>query len=249
LEVTVLFSFAHPDDESFCGAGLACWCRERGVDVVLVCATRGDAGKAGAVEISGAPTDLGAARARELEEAARIIGINDVELFEYPDRHLGDADANEVRTRLVGAIRRWRPDVVLTFDPNGFNLHADHIAISRFTSDAIAAAADERWLPETGPSHLVRRLLWTAPIPPWIAARSPNLDQEPGVDFVVDIARWRDRKAQALRAHRTQHQSIERHFFSQPDLEQILSIEAYRQAWGPRLRRRPSDSILEGLID
>jgi LmbE family N-acetylglucosaminyl deacetylase len=216
--------------------------------VVLVCATPGDAGKAGTAAISGAPQDVGAARAVELQTAAAIIGISGIELLDYRDRHLGEAPPDEIRGRLVVALRRWRPDVVLTFDPNGFNLHADHIAISRFTSDAIAAAADPRWLPDAGPAHTVRRLLWTSPVPPWSAARSPDVAAEPGVDFVLDISEWRQQKAEALRAHRTQHDSIDRHFFSQPDVDRILSVEAYRHAWGPPLSRRPSDDVFEGLI-
>lgn len=227
--MTVLFSFAHPDDESFCGAGLAGWCAARGVDVALVCATPGDAGKAGDHQRSGAPGDVGAARAAELRDATRILGITHVDLFDFRDKHLADAKVEDIRSRLVAILRVRRPDVVLTFDPNGFNLHADHIAISRFTSDAIAAAADPRWCPDAGPAHTVRRLLWTSPLPPWSAARATNLAGEAGVDFAIDITPWREMKRQALQAHRTQHASIDRHFFNQPDVDHILSIEAYRQ--------------------
>lgn len=244
---TVLFSFAHPDDESFCGAGLAGWCNTRGIDVVLVCATRGDAGKAGDKDRSGAPSDVGAARAQELSAAARIIGLKHVELWDYGDKRLTDVKVDDIRPRLIAAIRTWRPAVVLTFDPNGFNLHADHIAISRFTSDAIAAASDPRWYPDAGPAHAVQRLLWTSPLPPWFASRSPDAAAEAGVDFLLDITPWREMKRQALRVHRTQHNSIDRHFFSQPDVDEILSVEAYRHAWGPPLARRPSSDILEGL--
>ena len=244
---TVLFSFAHPDDESFCGAGLAGWCHARGVDVVLVTATRGDAGKAGDMHRSGTPADVGAARAVELAEAGRIIGLKHIELWDYGDKRLADAKVEDIRPRLVAAIRAWRPAVVLTFDPNGFNLHPDHIAISRFTSDAIAAAADPRWHPEAGAAHAVTRLLWTSPLPPWSASRSSNASAEPGIDFLLDTTPWREVKRQALASHRTQHHSIDRHFFSQPDIDEILSVEAYRHGWGPPLAQRPSNDIFEGL--
>jgi N-acetylglucosamine malate deacetylase 2 len=244
---TLLFSFAHPDDESFSGAGLAAWCLARGVGVVLACATRGDRGRAGSSAVSGAPRDVAAARERELQEAARIIGFTDVRQLGYRDKELADANPGEIRRLLVRMLREHTPDVVVTFDPNGFNLHPDHIAISRFTSDAIAAAADPRWLPEEGAAHTVRRLLWTPPIPPWDAARSADLASEPGVDFVLDITPWSALKADALRAHRTQHESVDKHFFSQPDVDRILAVEVYRQAWGPSLARRPSDDVFLGL--
>lgn len=243
----LLFSFAHPDDESFSGAGLASWCRDRHVEMALVCATRGEAGKAGDPEVSGAPSDLGPARERELLAAAAILGIEEVHWLGYRDRELTQAEPAAVRRKLVGLLRRHRPDVVVTFDPNGFNAHPDHVAISRFTSDALAAAADARWFPGEGEAHLVRRLLWTSPIPPWEAARHPDLPRQPGIDFLIDSSSWWRLKAEALRAHRTQHQSIDRYFFSQPDAERILGLETYRQAFGPVLASRPTEDIFDGI--
>jgi LmbE family N-acetylglucosaminyl deacetylase len=74
-----------------------------------------------------------------------------------------------------------------------------------------------------------------------------NLSAEPGVDFLIDITPWRDRKAAALRAHRTQHLSIERHFLNKPNLDSILAIEIYRQAWGPPLEVRPVGDVFCGI--
>jgi LmbE family N-acetylglucosaminyl deacetylase len=244
---TLLFSFAHPDDESFSGAGLACWCLAREVRVVLVCATRGDRGRPGDVSVSGAPRDVAAAREQELLAAARIIGIEHVHQLGHADRELAEAEPAGMRLALVEQIRRYRPAVVITFDPNGFNRHPDHVAISRFTSDAIAAAADPRWFPDTGAPHAVTRLLWTPPMAPWEAARSRNVGAEPGADFLLDISEWSAIKAEALRAHRTQHESVDKHFFRQPDADRILSIELYRHAWGPSLQSRPSADIFAGI--
>jgi LmbE family N-acetylglucosaminyl deacetylase len=190
---------------------------------------------------------VAAAREEELRAATRIIGIDDVHQLGHGDRALADVDPEDIRRMLVEHIRRYRPAVIVTFDPNGYNRHPDHVAISRFTSDAIAAAADPRWLPDTGAPHAVTRLLWTPPIAPWEAARSHDLRAEPGVDFLLDISAWRQTKAEALRAHRTQHQSVEKHFFSKPDVDRILSIEVYRHAWGPPLQARPSDNVFAGI--
>jgi LmbE family N-acetylglucosaminyl deacetylase len=66
----------------------------------------------------------------------------------------------------------------------------------------------------------------------------------PGVDVAIDITRWRERKAAALRAHRTQHSPIDHYFFSQPDVDRILSLEIWRQAWGPRLEALQGDLLL-----
>jgi LmbE family N-acetylglucosaminyl deacetylase len=217
-----------------------------GVRTVLVTATRGERGKAGDPAIC-KPDELAACRETELREAGAIIGLDELHLLDYRDRELDQAPPDEMRRTLVSLIRRVRPLVVITFDANGFNVHPDHVAISRFTSDAIAAAADPRWHPDAGDPHQVARLLWTPAFPPWEAVRFDRLDAQASADFVLDVSPWRDRRAAALRAHRSQHLSIDKYFFNQPDPARILSLEIWRQAWGPPLRRRPADDILEGL--
>jgi N-acetylglucosamine malate deacetylase 2 len=246
MEPCILFSFAHPDDESFSSAGTAMKYGSAGVRTVLVTATRGERGKTGNPPVC-APDELAACRERELREAVGVVGFDELHILDYRDKELADAPADAIRQSLVSLIRRIRPSVVASFDPNGFNLHPDHIAISRFTADAVAAASDPRWHPETGDPHIVPRVVWTPPIAAWEVATVPHLDDRPGADFVLDVTPWRDRKAAALRAHRSQHLSVDRLFFSQPDPYRLLGIEVWRQAWGPALRTRPSRDLMEGL--
>jgi N-acetylglucosamine malate deacetylase 2 len=243
---TLLFIYAHPDDESFAGAGTVMQCAAAGARSVLVTGTLGERGRAGDPPVCD-PRDLAACRARELRDAAAIIGFDELYLLNYPDRDLADAPVDEIRASLVMYIRRARPAVVLTFDPNGVNRHPDHVAISRFTTDAITAAADSRWCPDAGAAYAVPRLLWTPPVTPWDAALRERVDDQAGVDFVIDVAAWRERRIAALRAHRSQHVSIDRCFFSKPDVDRILATEIWRQAWGPPLRERPATNVLEGL--
>jgi hypothetical protein len=89
----------------------------------------------------------------------------------------------------------------------------------------------------------VTRLLWTPPIAPWDAIGVERIEDHRGIDFVIDVSGWRDRRIEALRAHRTQHQSIDRYFFDRPDLEQVLATEYWRQGFGPALVERPSKEI------
>lgn len=218
----------------------------QGVRTTLVTGTRGERGKAGDPPLC-APDEIGAWRERELREAVKIVGFDAFHLLDYRDRELADAPPDDMRRMLVGIIRRVRPSVVLTFDPNGFNLHADHVAISRFSSDAIASAADPRWFPESGASHTVGRLLWTPLYPPWDVAAFDSLSNKPSADFAIDVSPWRDRRIAALRAHRSQHLSTDKYFFTQPNLDRILATEVWRQAWGPPLAHRPEDDVMAGL--
>jgi LmbE family N-acetylglucosaminyl deacetylase len=239
-------SYAHPDDESFLGSGVAMQCRARGWETVLVTATLGQRGKLGDPPVC-TREDIEVCREAELREAARIIGLTHVHLLGHRDQELASVPPAEMRRALVALLRRHRPAVVLTFDANGFNAHPDHVAISRFTTDAVAAAADPRWEPDAGPAHEVARLLWTPPLAPWDVVHKPSPDGEPGIDFLVDVSEWREQRAAALRAHRSQHLSINRCFFSRPDVDRILGVETYRQAWGPALARRPETDVFAGL--
>lgn len=232
---SALFIYAHPDDETFGAAGTIAMLRSKDWRVVLACATLGEQGKCGDPPLC-AREDLGATREAELRDAACVLDISEIHLLGYRDKELSAAPPDEMRRKLVGLIRAVTPEIVCTFDPNGFNVHPDHVAISRFTTDAIAAAADARWFPELGPAHAVPELLWTTPLEPWEEA-SPDAAGKPGVDVVLDVSAWADRKEAALRAHRTQHKSVEHHFLSKPNLREILGVETWRHGW-PRAGAR-----------
>jgi LmbE family N-acetylglucosaminyl deacetylase len=242
----LLACFAHPDDESVLTAGLIAKLLQKAIPVSLAVATRGEAGKTGDPPIC-TQDELPSVREAELCRAAAILGLTDITWLGYRDRELANAPVDTVRWQLVRLLRARRPAVVVTFDPNGSNLHPDHVAVSRFTSDAIAAAADPRWFPEAGEPHAVRRLLWSPPDRPWRLMRTAGFPALPGVDFVIDVSAFAARKAEALRAHRSQHLSTDRIFFSQPDVDTLLSMELFRQAWGPVLPARPGHDVFAGL--
>jgi LmbE family N-acetylglucosaminyl deacetylase len=243
---TLLLIFAHPDDETFLAGGSVCKYASEGARVVLVTATRGESGKVGEPPLC-TQEELPAVREGELRRAAAILGIAEVHLLDYRDRDLAAAPPERIREQLVTFIRTCRPSVVVSFNPDGGNLHADHVAISRFAADAISASADRRWYPASGPPHAAGRFVWTTGRRPWQLAREADIAACPGADFVIDVGAWRDRKAAALRAHATQHQSADRNFFSQPDCDRLLGLEVFRQAVGPNLSRRPLDDLFEGL--
>jgi LmbE family N-acetylglucosaminyl deacetylase len=143
---TLMAVLAHPDDESLgLGGTLAKYVAE-GVDVFLLTATRGEAGR-----FRGHRSDdhdhpgrlaLAEIREAELRAAASVLGLREVFVLDYPDLHLDRAHPRDVVERIVRHLRRVRPDVVVTFGPDGAYGHPDHIAISQFTTAAIVAAAD-----------------------------------------------------------------------------------------------------------
>jgi LmbE family N-acetylglucosaminyl deacetylase len=243
----LLLVFAHPDDESVFAAGLACRTGAEGGRVALCTATPGEHGKLGDPPVC-TRERLGAERQAELMAACAELGIATVRVLGYPDRGLASAPADTIRRQIVEIVRAIQPQVVVTFDPNGSNLHPDHVAISRFTADAVAAAGDPRWLPDLGPAHEPSRLLWTLPVRPWEVIRRTDPAREPGVDFVLDVSAFMRRKEAALRAHRTQHQSLNRIFLGKPDVARLLGVEMFRQAFGPPLASRPATDVFAGIV-
>jgi LmbE family N-acetylglucosaminyl deacetylase len=137
---------AHPDDESLGVGGTLAKYAAEGVEVFLVTATRGDGGRfrghrRGDEQHPG-PRALGTIREAELRAAASALGVREVSLLDYHDQQLDRADPREAVGRIASHLRRLRPDVVVTFGPDGAYGHPDHIAISQFTTAAIVAAAD-----------------------------------------------------------------------------------------------------------
>jgi LmbE family N-acetylglucosaminyl deacetylase len=70
------------------------------------------------------------------------LGVREVVVLDYPDQRLDQAPTQHVVGDIASHLRRLRPDVVVTFGPDGAYGHPDHIAISQFTTAAIVSAAD-----------------------------------------------------------------------------------------------------------
>jgi len=158
---------AHPDDESLGVGGTLAKYASEGVDVFLVTATRGDAGRFRGIRSDDRQHPgrqaLGEIRENELRAAAKVLGIHDVCVLNYPDQGLDRAEPEEVIGRIAGEVRRIRPDVVVTFGPDGGYGHPDHVAISQFTTAAMVVAADERFADRaTAKPHTVSKLYYIA---------------------------------------------------------------------------------------
>ncbi len=158
------------------------------------------------------------------------------------------APADTIRRQLVEVIRAVRPQVIVTFDPNGSNLHPDHVAISRFASDAVAAAGDARWFPIS--ARCMRRRACSGPFPsgPGRSCAAPTRLSNPASTSCSTCRAYVAAKEAALKAHRTQHQSLHRIFFSKPDVMRLLGVEMFRQAFGPPLASRPATDVFADLV-
>ena len=170
MSPTLMAVLAHPDDESLGFGGVIARYTSEGARVALVTATRGDRGRFHG-EPAGSATHPGAAalariREDELRQAAATLGVADLTILDYGDQALDAAPAGDVVAEIARHVRRVRPDVVVTFGPEGGYGHPDHIAISQFTTAAViaAGAAGDSALAARGadPPHRVAKLYYLA---------------------------------------------------------------------------------------
>ena len=133
---------AHPDDESLGTGGTLAKYAAEGVETFLVTATRGERGRYGEGGERPAPEIVGRLREAELCAAAKELGVREVSMLGYPDGALDTIDPERAQEAIASHICRIRPDVVITFGPEGAYGHPDHIAISQFTMAAAVRAAD-----------------------------------------------------------------------------------------------------------
>jgi len=157
----LLAVFPHPDDETLgMGSTLARYAAE-GVDVHLVCATRGERGWFDSEGPNPGLRELGRIREAELRCAAQNLGIQEVSFLDAIDGDVEQADPKEIIGRIVAHIRRIKPGVVVTFAPDGAYGHPDHIALSQFTSGALVCAADRDFVDANGqPPHRVLKFYY-----------------------------------------------------------------------------------------
>lgn len=149
----VLGVFAHPDDEQTVN-GLFWRAHDRdGAYTAMVTATAGEAGHQ--VPVVARQDDLGLVRTAEALKNSFNLGVDDHEVWDYPDGGVPDVDEQELVDRLVATMKRIKPDVVVGFWPeSGATGHLDHMQMGRVTELSIAELEEQDGAYK-GPDYLV----------------------------------------------------------------------------------------------
>ena len=215
---------AHPDDETFGVGGTLIRYASEGIAVHSLCLTKGEQGSAGDPAGPQVPRELiGPTRAAELAEAGRRMGLATVTVLGHPDGGLAEAPEEAVVRDIVAWLRRVRPDVVITWGPDGGYGHPDHIACGVRALRAIALAGAPG-LAELGAPFAVRRgyrfvvdahTLDAMPLVyPEFEAYMRSLAVKPErwtpdrLGARIDVRPYLERKVHAMDAHRTQAPDI-----------------------------------------
>lgn len=150
----ILGVFAHPDDESFCAGGTFARLVGNGAEVMVVSATRGEAGQIRSAGVATRRT-LGHVREQEFHLACRQLGVQHALCLDLGDGMLMELERDLLTGQVCEMIRSFRPDVVITFGPDGGYGHPDHIAISIATTAACRCSGDSSQFPEQLSAGLV----------------------------------------------------------------------------------------------
>jgi LmbE family N-acetylglucosaminyl deacetylase len=203
---TVLSIWAHPDDEAYLCGGVMAMAAAAQSRVVCVTATRGELGVTDPTRWP--PEQLVAIREAELAECLRILGVTEHRWLDYPDGRCADVDVNTAADQIAEIIREIAPDTILTFAPDGQTGHPDHIAVHRWTAEAVrrvgvgtlhVVANTQEWLDDHLPEWIELGAIVGDPPVAWTGPLS------------IDIAltgQWLDRKYAALVAQASQTEGL-----------------------------------------
>lgn len=191
LKNGVLILVAHADDTEFFAGGLVAKLVAEGSEVVEVIATNNERGTYELTAKQMVPQSEDEARA-----AAKILGKKDVIFLGYSDGMLSDTPLNVLREQFIRLIRKYRPKIVITWDPWApFESHPDH----RQVAFAAVEAAGFAHMPLFHPEHLKQGLK------PHLVAEQYFMAKDPAhANKVIDITPYIDKKIEALCAHDSQ---------------------------------------------
>jgi N-acetyl-1-D-myo-inositol-2-amino-2-deoxy-alpha-D-glucopyranoside deacetylase len=284
----LLLVHAHPDDEAINnGATMARYAAE-GAQVTLVTCTRGEQGEVIPPELAHLSGEaLGEYRLTELGAAMRALGVRDARSLGGAGRHQDSgmmgvpenddprcfwrADVDEAAADLVRVIREVRPQVLVTYDPNGGYGHPDHIQTHRVAMRAADLAAEPGFRPDLGEPWTITKIYWNR-VPRSVAEEgfarlkdvldelpfpaSAAVDDVPGVvddsliTTEIDGTAFAAAKAAAMRAHATQIEVTEPWFALSNRLAQpLFVVEYYELVRGERAGAARETDLFAGIAE
>jgi N-acetyl-1-D-myo-inositol-2-amino-2-deoxy-alpha-D-glucopyranoside deacetylase len=261
----LLLVHAHPDDESIATGGIMAKYAAEGAAVTLVTCTLGEMGEVIPPALdhlrAGRSGGLGAYRIGELAAACAALGVTDHRFLggagrwrdsgmmgtpaNADPRCFWQADLGAAAAELTAVIREVRPQVLVTYDANGFYGHPDHIQAHRVAWRAFEQAAGEPWqvakfYANAMPTVALARALETVRNARTAFAPPPGVDELPfgvpeqAVTTEIDISAHIDVKLAAMRSHATQI-SVDAPFYALSDNvgQRVLRQEYFTLLAGP----------------
>lgn len=253
-----------------------------GVECVLVTATGGEEGEVlnPSFEPQSPGELLGEIRREELAKAASIIGYSKVEMMGYRDSGMPENPANahpdcfwnvpleESISKLVGFLRRFRPQVIITYpeDQSGYP-HPDHLRVHDISVKAFELSGDPGYRPDLGEAYQPNKLYYSLRTArrmqliiqrfdelgidvPFLKERRDRKDfrsQDHLVTTAIEVGEYFAVQRQALLAHGTQIDPSSPYWFgiTPEDEARIFPFEEFQLAKVQGIDYQLSPGVLE----
>lgn len=224
---TIMFIYAHPDDETFGAAGtIYKHSLIEDVRIHVVSATRGEAGKMGDPPLT-TRENLGQFREGEMRAAAEILNIDQISYLDFIDAtldKLSETEEEELVEKITNIIIKYKPEVLVIFPEDGISNHKDHIAMHYASIKAINRAKKD---------YIIPKLYYN--VVPKAHYNNRNLENR-GVDdnqitTTIDISPYLRQKYEAVMKHQTQVFSINKVYpgiLESKDINLINSKEYFK---------------------
>jgi LmbE family N-acetylglucosaminyl deacetylase len=259
---------AHPDDEAISTGGILAKYSAEGVETILVTCTNGELGDGPDGVKPGEPghteKEVVALRRNELEASCAALGIGHLELLGYHDSGMmgwpqNDApeafwhtDVDEAARRLAALMGGYRPQVVVTYDENGFYGHPDHIQAHRVTVAAVERSGipDKLYYPAVPKSAIPRftEMLAERGIEvPDIVEDAPFGTPDEEIGAIVDCSAYSAAKFASLSAHASQAENIFFLGLGEKVFAEVFSQETFRRVRDSTGGTGVEDDLFSGL--
>lgn len=222
----IMAIFAHPDDEIMIAGTYSKLNKDSDVTSILATFTRGEAGRTGGI----VPKEkLGEERTKELQRAAKVLKVDHLEVFDFPDSGLSNVDPEEIKSTIRMLIRTYQPTTILTYDDIvGLYGHPDHVVMSKLTKEVVKEEIAK------GDTPVKRLYMATLPKPmidialklsPTFKERYPRDKGLPEATVAFPMATEASVRKQVLLAHKTQWEVVDS---VQPYHDKVPSWVYYR---------------------
>jgi LmbE family N-acetylglucosaminyl deacetylase len=270
-ELTLMAVHAHPDDEASSTGGVLAKAAAEGIRTVLVTCTDGRCGDGPDGTKPGDPghdpETVVELRRQELDKSCAVLNISHLELLDYADSGMmgwatndepgafWNTPVDEAAARLVELIRHYQPDVIVTYDENGFYGHPDHIQAHRITMAAVSSAgvpAKVYWttvpksrMEEFGRTMQELGIEWDDPDPERPEPEIGLPDEE--ITTWVDTRAFSGQKFDALAAHASQEENIFFLRMGRDTFSQLMGMETFVRVRDHTDAALPEDDLFAGL--
>lgn len=269
-DLTLLAVHAHPDDESTSTGGILASYTLQGVRTVVVTCTNGELGDGPGGAKPGTaghdPRAVAATRLAELRAACKLLDVSDLEILGYHDSGMVDWDDKQrpdvfcavpldtVAERIGGLLDQYRPQVVVTYDPDGTYQHPDHVHAARATALAVemSSVPTRLYLKAHGTTYWQRLREALAHV--GIDRPAPSDDQlrtlrrvQRSITTAVDVGHVVERKRNALLSHASQVGSSMAAKLPPEQFAYAFGVETYIRAGHPAGSSTVENDLFTGL--